>query len=434
MKKTILPYLLGTLALFSNIACTEIREQGLIEEWKHKIATTPGLVAFWDWSSEEEGIWYSQGGDISFPLFLRRIGDTSTYSASTWPYLNAESKIQYDHSGPFGKAIRFNQGYIYGEVPRKYFDKTSLDIHGQQAFTLIAWVKFVGNRHMVAGVWDEGGWSKYAGRRQYALFAGLFGQKGVIAHLSSTGAASYPQSDINGAQYARIRAIDSMPFENHQWVAMAMSYDPEKDLIRAYLNGKTSEYHLNDPVTQSVFAYQKKQSANPYSFKGPIYSPSAMIIKYHGYKSEIGGINEHRLYVDLDRLAARYEQTGFSDVQDNLRILFDIKRKNTSILETPLSFLALPLAPQEIKVLQRPASGDTLITSMEEFQSDHWKTVGSPIKRLLQEGAPFTIGRALGLASEEIEHGSQLFVDGIAIFSRVLTDQELKGISLLESK
>ena len=56
----------------------------------------------------------------------------------------------------------------------------------------MAWVKFVGKRHLVAGIWDEGGWDKDGGRRPIALFGGLFGSKGVIGHISATGAASYP--------------------------------------------------------------------------------------------------------------------------------------------------------------------------------------------------------------------------------------------------
>ena len=80
---------------------------------------------------------------------------------------------------------------------------------------------------MVAGIWDEGGWSKYAGSRQVALFAGLFNQKGTIAHVSATGAASFPQSSVSGSQYARLRAIDAQPFDNDQWVAMAATFNPE---------------------------------------------------------------------------------------------------------------------------------------------------------------------------------------------------------------
>ena len=143
-----------------------------------------------------------------YPVALRRIGDPKSYTPSDWPYADEASRLPFDASGPFGYAVRFNQGYIFAEVPRSELDKTPLDVHGRQPFTLIAWVKFIGRRHLVAGIWDEGGWDKYGGRRQIALFGGLFGSKGTIGHISATGASSYPQSTISGSQYARCRAID----------------------------------------------------------------------------------------------------------------------------------------------------------------------------------------------------------------------------------
>jgi len=55
--------------------------------------------------------------------------------------------------------------------------------------------------------------------------------------------------------------------------------------------------------------------------------------------------------------------------------------------------------------------------------------VGTSLNTKFSEGAPFTFGRALGLASEELEHGSQLYMDGVAVFNRVLSEEELLSIS-----
>ena len=161
-----------------------------------QVANTNGLVAFWDFQKSDDQSWQSYYDkatiDQPFPLFLRQIGDPKRYNDDQWPYNNEQAQLKVDTGGPFGHAVRFNQGYIYGEVPRTAFDKTLLDLNGQKPFTMIAWAKFMGNRHMIAGIWDEGGWNKYSGRRQAALFAGLFNQKGVIGHISSTGAAQFP--------------------------------------------------------------------------------------------------------------------------------------------------------------------------------------------------------------------------------------------------
>jgi len=47
---------------------------------------------------------------------------------------------------------------------------------------------------------------------------------------------------------------------------------------------------------------------------------------------------------------------------------------------------------------------------------------------MITEGAPFTFGRALGLGLDVLEDGSQLFVDGVAVFNRVLSENELKSL------
>ena len=172
-----------------------------------RVAQTQGLVAFWDFQKLEGETWTPcydpEVVTRGYPVFLRRIGDARSYAPSEWPYIDELSKLSFDTTGPFGHAINVNQGYILAEVPRSAFDQSPLDLHGRQPFTLIAWIKFTGKRHMVAGIWDEGGWDKYGGRRQVALFGGLFGSKGVIAHISATGAASYPQSTVAGSRVTR---------------------------------------------------------------------------------------------------------------------------------------------------------------------------------------------------------------------------------------
>jgi hypothetical protein len=131
-----------------------------------------------------------------------------------------------------------------------------LDINGHQPFTLIAWINFIGKRHLVAGIWDEGGWDKYGGRRQIALFGGLFGSKGVIGHISATGASSYPQSTISGSQYARCRAIDGRGFDNGQWVSMAMTFDPSTEKVTVFCDGVATPTHITDPVAKDVFRHE----------------------------------------------------------------------------------------------------------------------------------------------------------------------------------
>jgi hypothetical protein len=402
-----------------------------------QVAGTSGLVAFWDFTHQQGQVWHSHYdtavSEQSFPVFLRRIGDSLNYSPATWPYEDTTSVLRYDHNGPFGQAVRFNRGFLYGAVPRHLFDQTALDLHGKNPFTLIAWVKFVGKRHMVAGIWDEGGWHKYAGRRQVALFGGLFGQKGAIAHISATGASSYPQSTINGAQYARRRAIDGQPFEDNEWVAMAMTYDPAQGEVKAWLNGKMTPLSLTDPVEQDVYRYPAEHQTNPYRFESPIYSPRAFVLKYNGYDLEKEGISEHRLAVDLNLKQLRYLQGRGEefDRQMRYRILFDLQRSGESILDQPLLFEAVSGQSQGLPLEIDIQQGDLVITSLERWENETWNQVGTRPERSIPEGAPFTFGRALGLASEEPEHGSELFLDGVAVFNRVLIEEELEVMSFV---
>ena len=418
--------------------------------WEHSVTHTqrsqikaviekPGLVAFWDFEKLHNGVWHSAYDvktiDQSFPVYLRQIGDDQTYAMEDWPYEDLDAQLKFDNTGPFGSAIRFNRGYIYGSIPRAVFDKTLLNLHGRQAFTLIAWVKFISQRHMVAGIWDEGGWDKYRGRRQVALFAGLFNQKGVIGHVSATGAASYPQSDIDGAQYARIRAIDAQAFDNEEWVCMAMTYDPKLQEVKAYLNGKMTPHNLSDPVAQDVFQFQVEQAANPLSFSEPIYAPGQFVLKFNGYDWATSGIYEHLLRVDLTKHRIEYQRTGRTTVIDTMRcrLVIDVLRNGKSILadeivsEVSKAKQLIPL-PQDLDI----ALGDNIQATLEIWKEGQWTQVGSNLNAIYSEGAPFTFGRALGLASEELEHGSEFFLDGVAVFNRVMTGEELQTIQFVK--
>jgi hypothetical protein len=399
-----------------------------------KVANTRGLVAFWDFKMNGKGVFTSVSDTavtkLIFPVYLKRITDTTHYTLTTWPYHDENSTIEFDNESPFGNAIKFNKGFLFGEVPRNYFDKTPLDIHGDQPFTMIAWVKFVGERHLVAGVWDEGGWNKYSGSRQVALFGGLFNNNGTIAHISSTGAASYPQSNIEGAQYARERAIDGQPFENNQWVAMAMTFDPDKHQVTAYLNGKMTSFTLTDPVEQDVFHYTSEQLANPYQYNWSIYSPQNFVLKYNGMDTQKSGVQEQWLQVNIENQQLKYGILFSDGKTDNIkyRVTFDIKRKGKSLLANKLRFGALENEIVKIPVTNKILPGDIIETSLQLKGKMGWQKVGKEVNRMITDGAPFTFGRAMGLGSDVLEDGSHIFIDGVAVFNRVLTQEELKNL------
>ncbi len=410
----------------------------LHEQRVAQVAGTEGLVAFWDFRLMKDGRWTAYHDpkvvDRGYPVVLRRIGDPKSYTPGEWPYADDASELRYDASGPFGRAVRMNKGYIFAEVPRSEFDRSPLDVHGRQPFTLVAWVQFIGARHLIAGIWDEGGWDKYRGRRQIALFGGLFGSRGVIGHISTTGASSYPQSTVPGSQYARVRAIDGQDFDNHQWVAVAMTFEPEHDRVTVYCNGTATPVERTDPVAQDVFRHAEPVAANPFHFPWPIYSPRALVLKYNGYNAATAGVYEHWLQVDTERGTVAYGRSSPEPdkVRDAFRVAFDVQRDGAGLLPAPLVFAAEDgkgaALPDGVEV----RVGDEIVTSLEVRAGDAWERVGTEIRYPLRDGAPFTFGRALGLGTEPIDHGTQLLLDGAAVFNRVLTAEELKELSFCD--
>ena len=400
-----------------------------------QVAQTKGLIAFWDFSLTKDGTWSSYyDNDVvarAYPVVLRRIGDPKAYKPDQWPYDDDRSKLAFDKSGPFGNAVRLDQGYIFAEVPRSEFDQTPLDVCGRRPFTLIAWTKFVGKRHLVAGIWDEGGWNKYGGRRQIALFGGLFGSKSVIGHISATGASSYPQSTISGSQYARCRAIDGQGFANDQWVSMAMTFDPACNEVVVYTDGVATPTKVTDSVARDVFRPETPIASNPYGFPWPIYSPRSFVLKYNGYNVETSGVYEHWLEVDTGTGKLTYRRNvreGTTDLPP-FRVRFNVERDGETLLTEPLVFTAVDRASIMLPDSVKLGVGNRIVTSLQIRDGGAWKQVGSEIHYVLREGAPFTFGRALGLGDEPIDHGTQLFIDGVALFDRVLSGEELKRLS-----
>ena len=432
------PYVLAlTFVYSSSIVYAQDSTSQQSAERIEQVAQTKGLIAFWDFTRVEAGKWTSHyDAEVvqkGFPISLRQIGDAKAYAPADWSRNDEKSKLMFDSSGPFGQAVRFNKGYVFGEVPRKSFEGTPLDVHGQQPFTLIAWTKFVGKRHLVCGIWDEGGWDKYGGRRQISLFGGLFGSKGVIGHISTTGASSYPQSTARGSQYARCRAIDGKPFKNDQWVMMAMTFDPKTSIAKVYCNGEATPTNITDSVAKDVFHYPKRVSSNPYDFPWPIFSSRAFVLKFNGYKVNSTGVYEHWLFVDLNKRKVTYDRSSpdQAKVTDDFQVTFDVQRAGKSLLSQPITFDASPKASVDLPSVLDAKPGDQIVTSLTKKVDGNWKTIGKQVRYNLREGAPFTFGRALGLGSEQIEHGSQLYIDGVAVFNRVLTDPELRKLTFV---
>ena len=167
--------------------------------------------------------------------------------------------------------------------------------------------------------------------------------------------------------------------------------------------------------------------ANPFEHKYPLYSPSAFQIKYNGYDFHKEDIKEHRIWVDLDHAEITYATEGYNQ-EKRFRINFDILREGKSILTSPVQENVTSGSKITIPITTPSEPGDIIITSLEVAENNTWEKVGTSIERHIMVGAPFTLGRALGLDEDSIDHGSvELYLDGVAVFNRALSEQELTG-------
>jgi hypothetical protein len=211
---------------------------------------------------------------------------------------------------------------------------------------------------------------------------------------------------------------------------MAMTFDPTRNRVTVYCNGIATPTQVTDPVAKDVFHYDHPVASNPYCFPWPVFSPRSLALKFNGYNVESTGVYEHWLRVDTEKGRVSYHRSCPDDaeVKADYRVNFDVRRDGTSLLPKPFAFIVTQVAAVDLPDSAAMRSGDEIITSLE-VREGGWRRVGTEVRYRLREGAPFTFGRALGLGDEPIDHGTQLFIDGVAVFNRVLSREELASLA-----
>lgn len=237
------------------------------------VVRTPGFVAFWDFVKREPDgakrflAHVPAGARNEFPL------DAGNYVRDYW---GAGRAATYDDfpllgRGPFGQAVRVRQEtdadfrpFLF--VPRSRLHDSPLDIKGEgKAVTLIVWAIRERGNHALAGIWHEGTDLRQEsgvaatrverGQRQYALFAGLNVEGAARGHLSENGASSfadrYAMHKSNTLDLSPAIPADSLPeLLNANWQVFAMTFDPDKRELTAWLNGLASERWQDDVKTK----------------------------------------------------------------------------------------------------------------------------------------------------------------------------------------
>ena len=404
-----------------------------------KVLATPSLVAFWDFQETNANGNFVARANVNgavetglYPVWLRTgeaIGGGGVgYTTATWPDAQ-HNVINQNAGGPFGQGLNVDQTTLYATVERANFANTPLDISGRSPFTLMAWVKFPVNshKHHIAGIWDEGSWDRYSGQRQYALFrTNRYGDR-LFGHISATGAASYPQSNASGSEYARIRALNGETLDEGAWRMLAMTYNGDDaqssqdgvSTVNSYSNGE-------EWVEESIYPRPQHYTAltNPKAFDWGVFHPRRFIVKFKGYKVAETGVYEHYARVDLksSQRTIAYgvkAETPGADASGVYQVTYKFTRNGQTVADGEGSFAVTNSAGQAVlpQALQVEDGDKVVLELLRDVPEGVW-SVGGAITREIGAGAPFAFGRILG-------DGTQMTLGGVAMYNRALSAAEL---------
>lgn len=452
-----------------------------------------GLVAFWDFRlKNSEGQFIAQSNieqtkDIKnlYPISLKRKTaypsgnsvkyhlDEKGYTSETFPeeeYPGIPKIAAGDEAiadGPLGYAPKFMASRRYGRVERNSFEDLPLNIRGNQSFTIVMWVKPINEQkghHFYAGIWDEGDGSARNGNRQYAVFGGLQLKRHLMLHLSSTGAASFP--DYNS--YAQEKATDGAVFDVDKWHYFVTRYDHLTGQADVFLNGIQTPLKHNWPGIRETYDPGAKSAhypdsprmsevpQNPLLFNQPIYSPRAARVKLGGFNRENDhfpnkySVDAYEMYLDFNLETTRPTATfGMTSKDHEGRAISDKPYANevlqpvTSSPELDITFEALSDTGVLIgKIVGEKISLKNTVIDLSSLNSkgaqevkitvqnsETKNLIGTSISKKLTEGADFTIGAPMGDVFSGNNPGTESYIDGIAVYWRALDTKEIESLN-----
>ena len=385
------------------------------------VRQTPGLVAFWDFMLRENGdpgrfIAHTAEGDAHrYVLVPRNISrefwhEGAEATLADFPLLGR---------GPFGQAVQFCSPKDLTDlpvlmVPRPALHDTPLDIKGPgKSVSMVVWLIHQTGDHAIAGIWHEGTDSpphgkpavvRERGQRQFGLFAGLAANPGASsAHISENGVGSF------GDCYARHLAATSEKLRNVKagaspeqldagWSTVGFVYDNARKTVTAYLDGRATEYWINEPATNSFyrFAVNAWRQARLAGIPGapPGKDPNFPRDQFYAPPETIPLKEEVVADTAAERVVLRsYE---FTKVRVTYR-----KEAAGKLTETGADLAALKANPYW-------------------FGHDIYSPPSS------SEGGPFTIGRVI----HSNRHATFIgYIGGVAVFDQPLTSGQMQSLS-----
>lgn len=242
-------------------------DDGSNQEALELIATTPGLVGFWDFSE---------------PAGEPRVS-RDTPAAHVLKEVN--SAVPRIDEGPLsGHSARFDGSHF---LRIEHDDTGDLDIHGPDAaVSIIAFVRLprITGAGMVAGMWYEGeGRDDRSGSRQYGLLLNTPAYGGpdrVTPHVSSEGGPSR-RADGSWLPWCVDYAVNVSPIALNEWVSVGFTYDGE--VLKAYYNGVMEPREVDPEADRRTDRYFHETPDGSHRGMNPYYHGRGLF----GYDPEL---------------------------------------------------------------------------------------------------------------------------------------------------
>lgn len=388
----------------------------------HQVVSVRGLAAFWDFTLKEDSpgqrfLARRTGAPAGWPL------DAVNYVRDFWAEGREASyeAIPQLGRGPFGNAVYFRDEQEVDFrptllLPREAFHRSALDVGGPgQSVSMVVWMIREGGNHAIAGIWHEGTDLKdrskpaalvQAGRRQYALFAGLAANNGAsAAHVSENGRSSFGDRFArNLATTKRLIPTVSKDASAEQldasWSVVGFVFDNARNTVTAYLDGEAEDFWIEDPLRHPFFQWPAKgwQQAQWRHMQG----------LQDGEDPEFP------------------EDQFYQPPEDK-----PLKRRKISATETERVWVSeYPFTRVRITERRdargrwRSASKELLALKANPFWFGH--DLYRPASA--DQGGPFTIGRVIH-SSRGV--GTRQYIGGVAVYQRALSPREMRKLASL---
>lgn len=390
------------------------------------VRETKGLAAFWDFGLREDGV----SGNGKFLAYTSKadkhlyVLEPRNISKEFWHDGPEATMADFPliGTGPFGQAVQFKAPKNINDLPvlmlpRASLHNTPIDVKGpKQSVSMLVWLIYQEGNHAIAGLWHEGTDTKplgipaevkVKGQRQYGMFAGLGANSGSVSvHLSENGLSSF------GDLYARHLATTQEKIKkasqsgnadelNASWSVAGFVYDNKKKSVTAYLDGKTTEYWIDNPSKHPFF----KHAANAWK--------QAQLSKISGLQEgENANFPEDQYYCPPENKPLNEQVISETSTERIVIRTFEFTKVKMTLLKDSKGKFNIKSSSELVAIKANP----------------YWFGKDIYAAQTAENGSPFTIGRVI----HSNRHATlSAYFGGVAVFNKALSPKEMQKLSMI---